>query len=412
MSEARYIGEIETRLRALVHRSARFEQMCLEMEGAYPVLLKDILTRWGVHVDPNGHSHLSWVASPSPNVRQALDLLKEAPEAHPLNFDWYFHESTLQELVPMLSKFRSVLCLGCPTVFAALQQHQNGGLSALVDINEPLLDFLRLRIRRPETLIMGDLRKPLPRELTGRFEAVVVDPPWYTPFYFSWLQRAAEAVRKGEVFLSLFPRLLRPTAAQERTRIVKATRKAGADVKVHRDVLLYDTPPFETAALGRSGISLHHPWKKADLLQIRIERPLMLPQCRVIQEPEIDYLTYQIDRRIVKLRKAALDDPSTAVCLQSPYEDGSTILKSVSRRDRERTSIHLWFSNGRVYRVKGGRILAEVLGQLQMGLGEEAIMNCPEIRSVVQRGQIKAILETIHFALEGDSDAYTGTEVR
>jgi predicted methyltransferase len=93
--------------------------------------------------------------------------------------------------------------------YSAAQSWSPGFVRELVvvDVDPAILSFCRSRLSDaafPLSLVNHDLRRPLPKNLQGRFDTVLTDPPYTPEGAELFLSRAASALspRGGNVFLS------------------------------------------------------------------------------------------------------------------------------------------------------------------------------------------------------------------
>jgi hypothetical protein len=100
-------------------------------------------------------------------------------------------------------QYRDVLCIGTPTVYGAIRA--KGGNAFLVDRN-PLLT----RTLSAETFLITEIsaEEELMPYFNRKFDAAVLDPPWYGEAYHLWVRRTLPLLRSGAaIFLVLFRRL-------------------------------------------------------------------------------------------------------------------------------------------------------------------------------------------------------------
>jgi predicted methyltransferase len=172
-------------------------------------------------------------------VPQALDQLRErlasivagAPPADTtIDQSHCTPESKLRRVTYLLEAGalagRSVLLLGdddciatciglvCRTVDVGLPRRLT-----VVDVDSNVIEFNRSQLDGLETrveLLVHDLRRPLPDELIGGFDAVLTDPPYTLAGAELFLSRAASSLRPGpggQVFLCFGPKSAGETAA-------------------------------------------------------------------------------------------------------------------------------------------------------------------------------------------------------
>jgi hypothetical protein len=198
------------------------------------------------------------------------------------------------------------------------------------------------------------------------FKLALADPPWYPEFYRAFIVRAGEMLAAGGwLFLSMLPRLTRPSAERDRKQVEKFAARAGFRLrKKFGSEATYESPPFELQTLRELGILCSKPWRVADVyLFQKIRKPRT--RLRTGRSHESRWLTFRIDGIEVKLR----DRPDTGhseLRINSVAGDGKTI-GSVSRRDRKRAQIDLWTSTNVGFAISNMVPVKEVLMELESG---------------------------------------------
>ncbi len=151
--------------------------------------------------------------------------------------------------------------LGVPSLVPFLSSTNESRPHVLVDLRVPLTEYTKNVI-----CLSRDINTLNGRELLEAFDLCVLDPPWYLGNYFKWIDIAGSYCRDGgSIAFPLLGGLTRPTADRDREEILEYCRTRGLSVRIHKNVVLYDTPSFERHMLWRAGIPPIL-WKRADLV--------------------------------------------------------------------------------------------------------------------------------------------------
>jgi hypothetical protein len=360
-----YIAELKIRLRSLLSRSnLSLGQLAREMEGAYPT---DILSAIkDLQDDENIVPLIEGTASAhdrdESDSNQNGEAEPQLPEPHPLDYDWRFAESSLTFLESLLSRFGSdkIAVLGAPTLY--LRLNKIGRSVSLYDNNAQLIEGLRLAGFRG--LTHRDLFLRCPSEVA--FDTVVADPPWYPEHYAAFIDGAKDLLTPGgNLFLSVLPRLTRPSALDDRMKIISHAYDRGLDIlEVYSSVLAYDSPPFELASLRAEGLGLDR-WRTGDLFVFRRSSRDAAPRDDRERVDDEQWHSFTIGETIVKVRRRAAE--SKEFYFQPASPSGDVHLHSVSRRAPFRADIDLWTSRNLALKLSKPDHVNEVLALGERG---------------------------------------------
>jgi hypothetical protein len=187
-------------------------------------------------------------------------------------------------------------------------------------------------------------------ELTaGEAAVVIVDPPWYMDFIRPMLAAAAAACRfGGHVVISLPPNGVRPSARNDRTKILYWAERQGLSL-LSEDAaqLSYETPFFETNALAAAGVTNVPPdWRRGDLLIFRkFGRREVTPRTSSVRKKRWKEVSIGSMRLFVSTDSVI--DSTVEPALQ-PVAAGE-IVPTVSRRYPPRRRATVWTSGNRAF---------------------------------------------------------------
>jgi hypothetical protein len=181
-----YEARLHAKIYSLVPASKTFLELCSNADGIFPTAAFDALVRMKADYG-------------SKKIKQLIDTLDNQHFQHSeeprwfaglenliVDFDWRFQKDTAERLFGMLSRFRSVVCVGTPTVFSLLSKVRRADV--LIDQNPYykrtlFTDGGRVFCSAIEDFNFFGLEK--------QFEAALLDPPWNLVDYRSWLRDAS-----------------------------------------------------------------------------------------------------------------------------------------------------------------------------------------------------------------------------
>ena len=350
--DSAYLDRLDNRIKTLVETpNSSIRGIIRECQGAFPTIVYDRLEQ------------LNLLGELSTGDTSSVNSSSHAayPELHPLDFEWYFTDSTTNAIAKTLrNQGEPVLCLGTPTVAFCLAKQ---GISVvLVDRNSLIKERFD-----PEnenlTFLTEDLNKSL--EINEKFPVAFFDSPWYSEYTYTWLYRASEHIqRHGQMHFVLFPQLVRPSAIEQRKRLIHIAQQLGV-VSIEEGSVTYKTPEFELEVLQNSEIPVIQDWRRADLVNIEVNTPNALSPPPA-EDINTTWDTFVISGQVVKVRKNISTEGTTALF---PIEGSEGyVFTSVSRRDARRQSIDLWTSRNRVAAVGDRAIVVEALQYLEDGM--------------------------------------------
>jgi hypothetical protein len=358
----RYYAEVRSRIvRSVAERPRAFVDIVRECEGTFPSIVRQCLSDFGPDI----------VATPSPaySLPEGVAPPEHEPsgvsaiEGNPVLCSWYFTHKTCERIAKLRDWSSSrVAFLGTPRLFEWFRCRGLGKERLLLDLDTVVLEHLKESAGAgPDVLAEYDVADEVPEEFRGSYDCVFFDPPWYPDPYAVWLSRSLSLAPGGAAFFSLFPELTRPSAAEERGRIIETVAGVSRAVTLISSFIDYEVPSFEGEQLKAAGLGDLGPWKVADLLfaELREGAPPPCPapaRARAWEEVDIGTL------RMFVAHDGAADDPSGR--LLSTLEDGSTLLASPSRRNPGRQAANVLTSRGHGLFTPRPRKLIEVLRRL------------------------------------------------
>ncbi|RZJ51493.1 MAG: class I SAM-dependent methyltransferase [Flavobacterium sp.] len=288
---------------------------------------------------------------------------------HPLDFEWRNSVGSLDFLVKHIecSTFDNdrILLLGFPTLFAATSLKEMSQHITLVDKNQPVIKDLEKLISKDNfNIVEADIFKVDP-DLLGKYQMVILDPPWYSPHFYDFIWLAAKCVEiGGSISISIPPINARPSIPQERIQWFSFCQENGLCLEnLYSQKLSYAMPFFEFNAFRIAGVKDVLPfWRKGDLAifkkteNIETLRPLVNDVIEEWIEIQIDTVRFRI-----KMDKTT----GTKLPLQIHSIVDTEILPSISARDIRRNEANVWTSGNRIYKVQNSAKFVTLLEHIK-----------------------------------------------
>lgn len=308
--------------------------------------------------------------------------LSSVIEPNPVDSEWRFTDDSVIKLSQLVTDKNSrIACFGVPSLYFYLKFAGYTNV-ILFDINP----FLKELFPNDNNIITTDLGQSI--KYSSIFEIVFMDPPWYQKSFILWIQHAVNSlVENGVIYLTKIPKLIRPTANKE-WNTIKTEFNEIIEFSELNQTLFYETPLFELEACKASGLDLKKNWRHTKM----VKGILKIKKNYTFDSPIIDpWHRYKFDKQVVSLKidKNDIDN----ITVNAPYSDGSYILKSVSRRDKTRSSVNFITSRNKGLILTGTRVISKFLEKysntlnfeisLPKGINSNEIKNLQLILAVI-----------------------------
>lgn len=356
-----YNEKIINRVKYAIKKGEKnFGKICQYCDGAFPL---DVLSAL---YEINKFTEIE-IYKDSSDIISGINSFIQ-PEPHPIDYDWRFTLKTAKLIVDYIRNMGNKIALfGVPSIYNMFNSDNNK--ITLFDRN-PFFNNSEKKNRKSK-VITQDLSQPLSQKF-GYYDVIVMDPPWYADHYESWLENALKLSKNDSIIIiTLFPPLIRPSASEERERLLNLFAKIGNVYKLAYKVE-YETPIFEIETLKGLNLPILKNWRLGDLYSIHVKNRSIPYPFRHPKEP--DWNRYCINSQIIAIK----EDPSDnyeKLEVKSIYEDGSYLLRSVSARETIREKIDFWTSRNRCLSIKGRKRLKKFLFELTEGTSPGYILN-------------------------------------
>lgn len=192
--------------------------------------------------------------------------------------------------------------------------------------------------------------------LTQKYDAIIIDSPWYEEDFFRWVSWSSRCLTTGGViYSSLWPIETRESSRMERTKIFNWLEK-WSKFSVGSGYLSYQQPKYEVIAKQINFDFINEKkWTKGDILTIHPHKEiaLALPIKRVVT-----WLRYTIGTLQVAVRIDEIQNEPKITKIENAQD---WIWPHISKRAKDRDEIGLWSSGNCVARLDGSAGFISIL---------------------------------------------------
>ena len=395
---------IDSLILRLCKQPRTFEFISKKMNGLDPVQLIKTIEKlekknklhkrsdmWSVSEKQKAQALYIRTDNPHLYLKKYMGYFEFLKMPHPLDFEWRNSTASLNYLINIVQEMNSIndriLFLGMPTLFATACIKDIPQNVTLVERNKPIVRGLaKLNIDKSRfQIIEADIFKVSPHTI-GKYYSVIMDPPWYSPFFYQFMWLAAECVEIGGIVgVSLPPINTRPDVDKERIEWFSFCQQNGLCLEnLYAQKLHYAMPFFEFNAFRAAGIKDTLPfWRKSDLALFRKvhmktnERPKL-------EDQHVEWIEREIDTVRIRVKKNQVHNKQPELKISHLIK--GDILPTVSNRDKKRSFANIWTSGNRIFKVNNPEKFIQLLDDFN-----DSKTSSKELQYVVEF--IKAITE-------------------
>lgn len=374
-----YTKRIEACIRAVLRNyPCTFEEIVRGCYGAYPLTVSEILSEMNIYcrftqLYCTQQNEIPYLEGYETDLRQT-ELITYSVENNPILSNWYFSWRSCKRLCALdIWKGKKLLFLGTPRLFEYFLLHAKGAYLTLIDLDKYVTDALMLKYSKKTDASKIRIQNAdinFIYEGEEKYDVVFLDPPWYLETYFSWIFKAATyTAPNGQIFMSVFPFLTRPTASEEREKIFKYCRSLAKSVLSIPEYLEYDIPSFEKSELIHANIDIRSNWKVSDLFILQNIIPVqsekeLFKQCSCLD------LGYQgwTEFSLFGLRWFICEPPESSDANTLPlisFIDRSIYLRTPSYRNPQLKRANLQSSRGHGLYVSDVKKFMQIVNELK-----------------------------------------------
>lgn len=370
IEDIHYQHELTEVILRLTQEGLRNFQAILEKcEGAYPTVVRSIILELT-------EKKLIPEVDLCVNEKDSFPDFNYAAEGipHPADYDWRFTHASLNTIVNhSKNRFQAgskIGLFGTSTLFEPLTRE--GFDTSLFNNSKHIVSSLRKKTGSSK-IFEHDLFIPLDIRVND-FDVIFADPPWYPEFYCAFLSRASELMKNnGRLFLAMFPRLTRPSAEEERSKIKDMAFLMGFELEDESNGYFhYVTPTFEANALAEEELPIHTSWRSGDLWvfkKTKSSAPILDCQKTESYETWEDFVVRANTR--VKVRKR--EESDVHIFDYQPVDD-TKVLRTISRRYPNRQKIDLWTSDNVAFSITRISVIVKALKMMEQQVPVNEIM--------------------------------------
>ncbi|WP_439880933.1 hypothetical protein ACSX1A_17500 [Pontibacter sp. MBLB2868] len=370
-------------------------------KGAYPLDVLYILKKEGITYIEDKQAYLVKDKVALLHLSKTVSSNRMFSDPHPADYDWRFDASTASFIVNHSIKNLGkcdgeIALLGAKTLYPLLI---NKGYPAKLYIKSSSLIKELKDAGFEHGLIEADLLNPI-KESLKVFSAVIADPPWYNEFYEAFMLRSSELLHiGGKLYLSVLPELTRPSAKEDRARIIELASSMGlVFIDELEGELSYETPRFEYNSLIANGVFCAN-WRKGDLWVFKKENEIdyFIKQWPVDENEQ--WVEFTIGNKKIKLREKK--EMAFKAFEFYPADPKGFTFSFVSRRSPLRKMIDLWTSDNIALRIDNLPLVELYLKNLEKGCTISEVSSMLDQDINVSSYEKNRLLELIKIIVTG-----------
>lgn len=338
MIDNNYFNKVENAIKPfLKERDNCLTHIASKSKGVSPIDIIEIFGKDIFSLQTNKSYHTRSISFPEPN---------------PVDFEWRFTKESSVAISKLIdAKGLNVGCFGVPSVYYQLIKNTKNK-ALLFDIN-PFLKSKEIK----DPVVTCDLNKD---PLEGfRFDIIIMDPPWYIDSYLVWFKQAINNLKEGgRIYTTIIPALTRPNVEKDWSFLLNEFKDVLSLGKFKTNVT-YETPFFELESFDTFGIGNIGNWRNTELVEFQLIKQYVY---NIQFKSSDNWKRFKFGYKMVSI--IVDNNDNSNIEIESPYEDGSFTLKSVSNRDEARRKVNFITSRNKVLIIKGTRKVESFLNIL------------------------------------------------
>jgi len=297
---------------------------------------------------------------------KTAQFIYELPAPNSIESQWWFSLDSIDKIAMRMRRSVGkgpIAFFGAPTV----AYFYNCCFDEHVTLLDNDQDILRHAKKEGiDTHAINLLTDSMPTELSHKFLAVFMDPPWYENHLKYFINHSALLLMEyGYVFASIPSQLTRPSAKLTRKDCLDYLNNANMQiVSMDSDYFNYVIPAFENIVLNNIKSAMNRPWRKSDLIIAQSEGNANA----IDLDAQIDntilsfYREGQANQFRIFLKEKACNPSQIPL-----FERVLDFSQDVSTRRNSHERVHLWTSNQIGYSIGSYDLVLEILNAWKLG---------------------------------------------
>lgn len=299
------------------------------------------------------------------------------PAANPEFFQWWYTLESQEKLASIISEHLDIramkgLCLGTPTIAAYL--HSMNVDTTLLDIDSDIINCYKQvmsKINNDQSVFADeyDVYQEINSEYKHTFDYVVIDPPWYQPYFIKFINRAITSLKNNGIIFCSIPKVLtRENVQKQREELINSLSRAGHELLfIQKGTIKYIVPKFEEEALSSIDKDFEiKPWRSSDLIAIKVNNGIQLELESTYSEIAESCVKLFSRKKSQTLFRAFLDTSNTNTSSINAIKEISKYSETVSKRDVVE-NFNLWTSNKKAFCIKDLAVGEKILTSWSSG---------------------------------------------
>ncbi len=217
----------------------------------------------------------------------------------------------------------------------------------------------------------------IPPMFSGRYDAVVIDPPWHIEHYAAFADRAWNLLRPfGRLYMSTFAPATRPEATEELSYLYKLFMEGGYRIiAIIPEFFGYAIPPFERKVFEAQGIKVQTRGNYGQLVILEKGEKRDAP----CLNEELAAKLYQEEVAILNLNGTNVTlwigrNTNPNETLRIEIFDGGRVFTTTSRSKRRRLGVNLLTPDHIAYRCSNPRKLRLIYEYWKRGVDPSSVV--------------------------------------
>ena len=294
------------------------------------------------------------------------------PASNPLFYQWWYTLASQEKLTQKIideTDAEHTLCIGTPTIAATLKSYQRE--VTLLDIDKDVITLFNNTFTDTKSCHY-DVFEELDDNFKGKYDCIVIDPPWYKEYFNLFLKRAIESAKDGAIIYCSIPqKMTRPGIENERELLITTLHELGHNfLYIENSISQYIIPDFESNVINNTNLKIsNQPWRYSDLLAVRVKGK---NTPTVSKNKPIKTLVFSRNKMSSLFRVFLNEENIPTGVGVNPIPEFN---KSFSRRDKIKP-VNLWTSSKLGFQTENYQHTKQVLKCWEEGIDKEGTIAC------------------------------------